>query len=177
MHDLGTGNGSEATDINNLNQVVGTVSQGTSESSTLIFFWQNGYTRILPTLGGSRSFGPHINDLGYLVGTSTLAGDKVEHAFGYAFGQILDLTPGAAFSEASAINLSSQVVGSFSVDGISQHAFVWHYPARLEDLNSLIDPKSGWILIRASSENDLGQIVGEGIHMGLNRAFLLTPYY
>jgi probable HAF family extracellular repeat protein len=177
MHDLGTGNGSEATDINNLNQVVGTVSQSTSESSTLVFLWQNGYTRILPTLGGSRSFGPHINDLGFVVGTSTLAGDKVEHAFGYAFGRILDLSPGAAFSEASAINLYSQVVGSYSVDGISEHAFVWHYPAKLQDLNTLIDPMSGWVLIKASSENDLGQIVGEGIHSGLNRAFLLTPYY
>ena len=58
--------------------------------------------------GCTRSRFRLLRDSLRFSGTSTLAGGKVEHAFGYAFGQILDLTPGAAFSEASAINLSSQ---------------------------------------------------------------------
>ena len=79
MHDLGIGNGSVATSINNFNQVVGSVSGATSR----IFLWHNGRVRFLPTLGGTNSFSPAINDFGLIVGTSDLAGDAVRHAFIY----------------------------------------------------------------------------------------------
>ena len=41
------------------------------------------------------------------------------------------------------------------------------------DLNSLIDPSSGWVLSEANGINDLGQIVGGG-SLG---AFILTPLF
>jgi hypothetical protein len=85
LRDLGLGNGSIATSINNFNQVVGTVS-GTSNR---IFLWRHGRVRFLPTLGGTNSFGPAINDFGFIIGTSDLAGDAVFHAFIYYYASSL----------------------------------------------------------------------------------------
>ena len=43
------------------------------------------------------------------------------------------------------------------------------------DLNTLIDPLSGWELSAATAINDAGQITGYGVIGGQNHAFLLTP--
>jgi hypothetical protein len=48
-------------------------------------------------------------------------------------------------------------------------------PAVLFDLNSLIDPQSGWNLMVAKSINDAGQIVGWGPNATTTSTFLLTP--
>ena len=45
----------------------------------------------------------------------------------------------------------------------------------LRDLNSLIPRNSGWEILSAHAINDKGQIAGEGLHNGKNRAFILTP--
>ena len=43
------------------------------------------------------------------------------------------------------------------------------------DLNTLIDPLSGWELVTAWGINDAGQITGYGLIGGETHAFLLTP--
>ena len=43
------------------------------------------------------------------------------------------------------------------------------------DLNNLIPAEFGWDLQQAFGINDAGQIVGIGVHNGLDRPFLLTP--
>ena len=43
------------------------------------------------------------------------------------------------------------------------------------DLNTLIDPLSGWELLDASAFNDGGQITGQGLIGGQYHAYLLTP--
>ena len=44
------------------------------------------------------------------------------------------------------------------------------------DLNALVDPAAGWILVHATAINDSGQIAGYGTApYGNTRAFLLTP--
>jgi len=45
----------------------------------------------------------------------------------------------------------------------------------ISDLNTLIPPGSGWELNEAEGINSAGEIVGLGIHNGLQRAYLLTP--
>ena len=45
----------------------------------------------------------------------------------------------------------------------------------MTNLNSLIDPGSGWGLYSAQAINDNGQIVGYGNFAGQTQAFLLTP--
>ena len=43
------------------------------------------------------------------------------------------------------------------------------------DLNTLIDPLSGWVLSDAADINDAGQITGQGLIGGQYHAYLLTP--
>ena len=43
------------------------------------------------------------------------------------------------------------------------------------DLNTLIDPLSGWELLDAADINDAGQITGQGLIGGQYHAYLLTP--
>ena len=55
------------------------------------------------------------------------------------------------------------------------HAFVSTNGAKMQDLNKLIPPRTGWVLLEANGINDAGQIVGDGTIHGQTHAFLLTP--
>ena len=55
------------------------------------------------------------------------------------------------------------------------HPFLYNN-STMTDLNTLIDPSSGWTLKNAQGINDAGQIVGIGTNpSGHRHAFLLTP--
>jgi probable HAF family extracellular repeat protein len=45
----------------------------------------------------------------------------------------------------------------------------------MQNLNSLLPPNSGWLLLSASAINNNGQITGHGIIHAQTHAFLLTP--
>jgi len=45
------------------------------------------------TLGGARSFAYGINDSGQVVGSSSIRGDALQHAFVYSNGKMTDLSP------------------------------------------------------------------------------------
>jgi probable HAF family extracellular repeat protein len=64
------------------------------------------------------------------------------------------------------------VGGAFTRGG--RHAFLWQN-GRMIGLNNLIPTNSGWELEDAYNINNKGQIVGQGIHNGKYRSFLLTP--
>ena len=68
-------------------------------------------------------------------------------------------------SVAHGINAAGQVVGySYTPDTPStdiMHAFLYSH-GTMADLNSLINPASGWILYKADAINDSGQIAGLG---------------
>jgi probable HAF family extracellular repeat protein len=83
---------------------------------------------------------------------------------------------GFTHSSAADINNAGQIVGEvFSGGGSRPHAFVYTDGSML-DLNTLIDPTSGWLLLGAMSINDSGQIASHGLGpTGTGRAFLLTP--
>ena len=78
----------------------------------------------------------------------------------------LGVSDGFAFG----INSLGDVVGYYS-DG----PFLWSDDGGLVYLNNLLPPDSGWELYEAYGINDKGQIVGNGEHNGLSRAFLLDP--
>jgi len=126
----------------------------------------------LGTLGGAESYAYAINNRGQVVGYAYTAGNEEEHAFFYSGGVMTDLgTLGGDynFSYAYGINDSGQVVGT------AGFAFIYSDGA-MKNLNTLVDPGSGWNLLQATAINDNGQIVGNGYNpSGWYRAFLLTP--
>jgi probable HAF family extracellular repeat protein len=168
MTDLGTlgGSLSIAYGINNSSQVIGFSDLGGNISHA--FIWENGQmTDLVGTLGGYVSCAYGINNLSQVVGVAN------NHAFLWENGQLTDLgTLGGGTSVAYAINNLNQVVGYSYLSVNTKHAFLWEN-GLMKDLNSLIDPGSGWTLISAVGINDNGEIIGNGLNNGQNRAFIL----
>ncbi|HEB60661.1 MAG TPA: DUF3466 family protein [Phycisphaeraceae bacterium] len=139
------------------------------------FFWDAGTLINIGTLGGEDSFAKDINESGKIVGYADTSNGR-SHAFLWDGETMIDLgTLGSFFSYAYAINDNDHIVGSSYGDFTGIHATLWLDPASPLDLNDLIDPAEGWTLYYAYDINNAGQIVGNGLHNGQQRAFLLTP--
>ena len=54
-------------------------------------------------------------------------------------------------------------------------AFIWSEAEGRRDLNTLIDPASGWVLLEATGINNSGQICGNGFFNGHYLPFRLDP--
>jgi probable HAF family extracellular repeat protein len=188
--DLGTFGGlaSYAYDINADGQVVGSASTGAGGDVTTDqhAFLYSGDTMTdlgnMYTFGYGRSAACGINDSGQVVGGPSCDFSGVGHAFLYSGGLMTDLGTlgGGSSSNALDINNSGQIVGIASNAIPRSRAFLWtNTPTEtgsgvMTDLNTLIDPASGWTLEHAQAINDRGQIVGRGSHNGVFRAFLFT---
>ena len=185
--DIGTLGGlySFAWSINDAGDVVG---EADLPSPRLVFdrafLWRNGVMKDLGTLGGDSSQAIAINNSGQITGDSdtiadqaeTVDKDRVRHAFlREANGPMRDLgTLGGKTSSGNGINNSGVVVGWSELSDTTKHACLWQ-AGQIYDLNSLIPNNSGWVLVKADSINDRGQIVGYGTHGNDTHAFLLTP--
>jgi probable HAF family extracellular repeat protein len=164
MYDLGTlpdSTGSYAYAINDSDQVTG---RGTFPhpddlfiDRNLAFLYDDGVMLDLGTLGGLESWGFGINNLGQVVGKSTLPGDDVTHAFLYADGVMQDLgTLGGTYSYANDINDYGMVTGASKIEGdTALHAFI-HDGTGMHDLGTLGGEDSS-----GSAINSLGQVVGQ----------------
>ena len=177
MADLGTlgGSLSGASAINNSGQVVGWARLPSENSHA--FLYSNGVMADLGTLGGTYSDARGINDAGQVVGYSYTTGNTAWHACLYDGGSITDLgnLPGSLYSTAYGINDFGQIVGTTYTGSYADKAFLYSNGA-MSNLNSLIDPASGWYLNSAQAINDSGQIVGYGRYAGQDfTAFLMTP--
>ncbi len=136
---------------------------------------------VLP--GGNYSEATAINRHGQIVGYSETASGTgtAERAFLYDENatpklQGLGFFQFGVTSWAYGINDSGQIVGSFSGGGgTGFHAFLIT-DGVMKDLNGLVPPHSGWLLISANAINASGQIAGYGANPeGEPHAFLLTP--
>ena len=173
MRDLGAevdGAGrSQATGINDINEVVGTVNGRA-------FLARDGLSYELGVLPGHTSSDARaINNKGQVVGNSSTA-DGISHAFLWNLGTMRNLgtLPGDISSQAQALNVGGDVVGRSGVADLSaSRAVIWQGGLAM-DLNRLFT-SSGWILSSATGINDSGQIVGVGLRDGQVRAFLLNP--
>jgi len=167
MRDLGTlGSGnSYGFGLNQNGEVVGS-------ASGVAVLWDS-HQQIHDLGAGTGSVAYGINDSGVVVG---VAGT---HAFTWTSAHGLRTLPsaaGATSSTATSIDKYGVIVGSDTVKdasgNLSSRATAW-YQDRVVDLNSLIDPSSGWQLTSASAINDHFEIVGAGVLNGQPRGFLL----
>jgi probable HAF family extracellular repeat protein len=126
-------------------------------------------------LSGFETNANAINNLGQVTGEA-LPFSAHFHAFFYD-GTMHDIGTLGGFATGWAINNSGQITGdSATADGRSV-AFLYTSSGGMVDLNTLIDPLSGWSLNIGRGINDAGQITGYGYVGGdqLLHGFLLTP--
>jgi probable HAF family extracellular repeat protein len=147
-----------ALDINDAGQVTGykTAAAGNYHA----FRWRGGTFVDLGVLPGfAHSFGWAINKVGQVAGNSTSASGNSERFFrSIAGGGLQNLGGTGENNVAWGINAFGDVVGT---RGSSQKRAVRYTDAGgLRDLNTLIDPSLGWVLLAAHDINDAGQIVG-----------------
>jgi probable HAF family extracellular repeat protein len=83
-------------------------------------------------------------------------------------------TLGGAVSVGKSINDSGQVTGFSTLANRAGRPFIYDNGV-MSDLNSLIDPLSGWMLLESDAINNNGQITGFGNFNGQTRGFLLSP--
>ena len=152
-------------------------------------FWNNDAAHTIVDLGvfpgdwSSLAYG--MNDFGQVVGSShppfgsrpVVWNNDAAHT-----PSELPVLPGDNSGAATAINNLGQAIGAsyYSTpgtwDATPSRLVVWRDGGVLE-LQAVLDaaPGAGWTLTSATAINNLGQIVGSGIHNGQTRAFLLTP--
>jgi probable HAF family extracellular repeat protein len=175
---VGGGSYGCAYNINNSSQIVGySLTASSQQHATL---WNGNSAVDLGTLGGSSSEAYDINEASQIVGFSDIE-NGLFHGFISQNGVMVDLgTLGGDISYAAAINDSAQIVGASDsiLDGsdgfgTDLRACLWENNQAI-DLNTLIDPNSGWFLMYAHDINNQGMIVGKGMIDSEQHAFLMT---
>jgi probable HAF family extracellular repeat protein len=155
--------------VNNAGQVTGFASLPPGDYSNperyAYIYDFLGTVRNLGSLGGRISEGNDINDGGQVAGWSETTVTGEERPFLYTDGAgMTDLgSLGGSSGRAYGLNNAGMVVGMSDVssgDTFDYHAFLYA-GGTMVDLNSLIDPASGWRLVSATDINDQRQILGK----------------
>jgi probable HAF family extracellular repeat protein len=150
------GAGSSASGLNNLGDVVGSISAAGTYHA---FAFVGGSTADLGTFGGAYSFAYAINDLGQVVGTAFSGSDAPTRGFIYSGGVMNPIQAGAGNTWALGINNAGTVVGAMSVRGAHgfnfEHAYTYA-GGTFTDLGTLpIGDRS-----TAYAINNAGDVVG-----------------
>jgi probable HAF family extracellular repeat protein len=176
---------SAAQAINDSGQMVGSSDTATYQHAVL---FANGAITDLgtpPVAGFPASVAVAINNAGLVAGyvTSTNS-SSTEHAAIFANGVITDLHPlvGGYESYANAVSDSGQVLFTQEVL-YTNSGFNYYYSTNylysngsVTNLNSLVNPASGWSGIAGSCFNHKGQILGDALGSDGNiHILILTP--
>lgn len=179
-----------ATGANQSLQVVGMMQN--SVFGHLGAFWNNDakhtLTLLQPYPGDFFANTYAINDLGQAVGESQSGPDIPNRPVMWSADAAhtpvaLPLVAGDNWGTASAINNLGQVIGTSSYATLApnvgyvfatQHFVLWQN-GTVTDLQSLIDPLSGWTVTGLTGISNSGQIVGTGVHNAQAALFVMTP--
>jgi probable HAF family extracellular repeat protein len=174
-------NAGSATAISNRGYVTGW--SGYANSTTgferrRAFLYRNGKMIGLGTLAGDNSsVGSDVNERGVVAGRSYKDNGPGSHGFVYSGGKMVNVgSLGGSFTIASGVNNAAVVVGWSNLASTRQHGFIYAF-GRIVDLNTLVDPRSGWEIIAALSINDRYQILADAIQAGtgVSRSVRLEP--
>jgi len=160
LGNFGTGNVGTAWDINDHGKIVGeSVLNPELHAPFHPFLYKHGKLIDLGTLADREVNAARvINNAGRIAGYSE-AEDGGLHAFVYEHGVMTDVGSfGGLRMDVTDINEHGVFVGSASSPG-PDVGFVY-FGGQLIDLNTLIDPATGWTIDAAYGINDAGQIVG-----------------
>ncbi|MBI2686236.1 MAG: hypothetical protein HYX27_07965 [Acidobacteria bacterium] len=134
-----------------------------------------GATSLLGGLGGESSYATAISDSGLVAGHAQTASGSLNAVVWNGTTALSLGTLGGVNSYAYAVNAAGRVAGISDLAGGAGTAAFLYDNGLLYDLNALLAPGSGWQLLGAYGMNNSGQIVGRGLHNGVEQAFLLTP--
>lgn len=172
-----TGSAGRAYDVNENNQVVGSIDDGVIKA---VYWSENGELTELHVEGSSFSEAYGINNSRWVVGTylpaspsKTASNSSSSAPFrkSNTFFSISQHVP----SKVSSSNLdTSELAHQTHATNSDLRAFLWQ-GGTLVDLNEIIDPNSGWVLLEARGINNAAQITGIGLLNGQQNAFLLSP--
>jgi probable HAF family extracellular repeat protein len=172
---LAQGDYSSARDINDKGDIVGEANL-VPNGKPQAFLWHAGKIQQLPKLpGGTICSAQAINVNNAIIGSCDVA-NGIAHGVIWRDGTVEDLgTLGGEDSPSTALDINAlgQVVGSSEDDG-RQRAFLWE-KGKMINLNKLIAPNSGWMLLVASRINDNGEIIGRGYFHRTTHTFMLQP--
>lgn len=156
---------SAAMAVNNAGQIIlSSVPNPTlHETGWIAYLEQNGSLKTLPSLGGWMTLPVAINDLGQVVGYSTLPGVNSSHAVLWQKGVATDLNPEdtGANSNAYGINNSGQIVGAVSYTKPDTWQAVLWQNGVMSNLNDLIPQDPSITLVEGDSINDQGAILAK----------------
>jgi probable HAF family extracellular repeat protein len=165
-----------ASDVNDAGQVTG---YKTALGGYHAFRWAGGTFTDLGVLPGfAHSFGSAINASGQVAGSSASASGNTERVFrSDSEATLTNLGGVGETNSAMGINASGSMVGVGRPTSGLKRAFLYTDAGGLQDLNTLIDPSSGWFILNATDINDAGQIVGYGTNdiLGVSHAVRLRP--
>jgi probable HAF family extracellular repeat protein len=167
------GNISAAYAINDARRVAGESNVTIDGALTHPFLYEKGRMIDLGTLSGQGvTRAAAINNGGQIAGYSD-AGDGRMHVFFYDHGAMTDLGGfGGLDVTIGGINLWGQIVGTGNTADGPDVAFISSNGALVE-LDTLIDPASGWHITSALDINDQGQIVAYACRDALCKAVRL----
>jgi probable HAF family extracellular repeat protein len=172
MVDVTPGGSAEGQGVNSVGQVTGW-------KNGRAFRWHAGtFTDLGVPVGLAMSFGFAINDGGQVAGSAISASGNTERPFRYTDGIGSVVLGGVGeHNTAFGINSRGDVVGTGRAVAGPIRAFIYTDSGGMADLNALIDPASGWVVMGASSINDAGQIAAYGFSnlTGQSHALRLSP--